>query len=112
MLVPGARPDSAYLCGSTSGKLAKEITAKGLSNGVSYAVAIATTDTVGNTGVLSAVVCGTPQPVDDFFELYRRAGGKGGGGFCSISHGQQKGLLVLLFAPLLALGLRRWRRRR
>ncbi len=111
-LIAGERPDSAYECGSATGRLASDVTAKDLVNGTSYAVAVAATDTVGNSGVLSEVVCGSPQPVDDFYELYRRAGGKGGGGFCSITHGQQSGLLVLLFAPLFALGLRRWRRRR
>jgi len=28
------------------------------------------------------VSCDTPQPIDDFFKVYRDAGGQAGGGYC------------------------------
>jgi len=109
-LVVGERPDSAYLCGSVSGKFTDKASAKGLVNGVTYAVAVAAYDAVGNSGPLSEVACGSPQVVDDFFELYRRAGGKGGGGYCAIAQEPAPGALFALLAALGAFGLRRWRR--
>ncbi len=47
-----------------------------------YTVAIAAIDGVGNTGPLSVVSCNTPEPIDDFFKVYRDAGGQAGGGYC------------------------------
>jgi uncharacterized protein (TIGR03382 family) len=111
-LVPGERPDEAYFCGSTSSQVATRVEASGLTNGVSYAVAVASVDQVGNSGVLSETVCGSPQIVDDFFELYRRSGGKGGGGFCQVSGQPATGILALLAAVLGALGWRRSQRTR
>jgi uncharacterized protein (TIGR03382 family) len=110
-LVPGERPDEAFFCGSTAAVSANtSMVARNLSNGVLYAVALASVDQVGNTGLLSETVCGTPQVVDDFFELYRRSGGKGGGGFCQVSGEPATGFLALLAAALGALGWRRSRR--
>jgi len=111
-LVVGERPDSAYQCGSVTGSLATSAKASDLVNGVTYAVAVAGVDRVGNSGELSAVACGSPQPVDDFFELYRRSGGKGGGGFCSLGREPSSGAAWLLFAALGALAARRGRRLR
>lgn len=56
-----------------------------LENNVAYAMAVAYRDQVGNVGKLSPVVCATPEPVDDFYEVYRQNGGQGGGGYCSIA---------------------------
>jgi hypothetical protein len=109
-LVVGERPDSAYQCGSVSGKYTNEAYAKDLVNGVTYAVAVAAYDSVGNSGPLSEVACGSPQVVNNFFELYRRAGGKGGGGYCAIAAEPAPGALFALLAALGAFGLRRWRR--
>jgi hypothetical protein len=83
-VVAGERPDPAHFCGSTRSAFAASGAATGLSNGTGYAVAVAGVDEIGNVGELSEVVCGSPEVVDDFFELYRRSGGKGGGGFCSV----------------------------
>ena len=70
-------------------------------------------DDIGNTGDLSDIECGTPILMDDFFEVYSRNGGPGGGGgLCSVAPGQA------LFSPiaawigslaLLALAVRRQR---
>ncbi|MBI3203661.1 MAG: hypothetical protein HYZ29_19135 [Myxococcales bacterium] len=108
-LTPGLRPDSTYQCGSVTGKLETSANAGDLTNGVKYAVAVAGVDRVGNSGPLSSVACGSPQPVDDFFELYRRAGGKGGGGFCALGAEPSQAGLAALGLALLALGLRRRR---
>lgn len=110
-LVSGARPDNKYRCGSTDSPFSDSATASSLINGTTYAVAVAAVDTAGNSGPLSAVACGTPQEVDDFFELYRRAGGNGGGGYCGISRTRNFGLLGLLALAGLGLSFRRWRRR-
>jgi hypothetical protein len=82
---PGQRPAAdTPLCGST-GKGAGDGRATGLQNGVLYAVGVAAVDELGNRGKLSNVTCGTPEVVEDFFEIYRASGGKGGGGFCGLS---------------------------
>lgn len=94
-LIQGQRPDSKFLCG-TAGKTAKKGNATGLINGVAYNVAVSTTDSYGNNGALSKVVCEVPQPVTGFFEAYRDAGGQGGGGFCSFSRRREPLPLILL----------------
>lgn len=83
-LIPGKIPDldTTYQCGSVGKGSAGEATR--LTNDVRYAVGIAAYDTIGNPGVLSDLVCGTPKDVDGFFELYRKAGGQAGGGYCSV----------------------------
>lgn len=85
LLVPGAVPSAEYECGSNSSRTATSGTVSGLNNFQQYAVGVAAVDDLGNSGLLSELVCATPEPVDDFFELYRRAGGQGGGGYCSFS---------------------------
>jgi hypothetical protein len=78
---------------------------------VRYSVAVAAIDGVGNAGKLSNVTCQTPSPVDDFFQVYRDAGGQGGGGFCSvpgaIGHGAGLFGLALLAVGAVATLLRR-----
>lgn len=61
-------------------------TVKDLENNVTYAIAVAYRDQIGNVGKLSPVVCATPSPIEDFFENYEKSGGTAGGGFCSMSH--------------------------
>jgi hypothetical protein len=114
-VVAGARPDPAYYCGNTRSDFASSGSASGLANGTGYAVAVAGVDEIGNVGELSEVVCGSPEVVDDFFELYRRNGGKGGGGFCSVRggsvSGRDGGAAAQWAALLLALGWAARRRR-
>jgi hypothetical protein len=113
--VPSADVLANYRCG-TAGKADTSFTIAGLFDYQSYAVAIASTDAVGNVGPLSTVVCGTPQPVVGFFEAYRAAGGTAGGDSCAMGRGWQTGgpssrwLALLAGAGLAALILRSRRR--
>ena len=114
VLVPGKEPDPAYECGtgtSTTGSVT------GLTNGAQYVVGVASVDSVGNVGKLSNLACATPSQVDDFFTVYRDAGGKAGGGFCSLSNvGAKTGLAGIAGSALFAFAslgaVIRWRRKR
>jgi len=109
ILVPNARPDTKYKCGSAT-KTSTRANAEGLINMVPYNVSVATTDTYRNVGVVSIPpACAVPQPVTGFFEAYRDAGGEGGGGFCSFSRHGRPVLLVTLSGLGLLLVLRRRR---
>lgn len=86
-LTPGKLPDETlnqFRCGSVNGLAATSGTVEGLINDVPYTVAVVAVDQVYNGGVISGQACATPIEVTDFFELYRQAGGTGGGGICSI----------------------------
>jgi hypothetical protein len=111
LLIAGEPPptDARYACGSVAGGRERDSgsTNATLENGTTYAVAVAAVDELDSVGLLSEVECGTPMEIDDFFEVYRRAGGKGGGGFCSIT---ARGTSA--FALLLAAGLGAWWMRR
>ena len=107
----GQRAPLGYSCGienETSGKLRTSP----LINNVTYAVAVAGQDLLGNAGVLSEIRCGTPIVLNDFYEMYSDRGGLGGGGFCNLSFTHQSSeqgrlmALGLFFAALL------WRRTR
>jgi hypothetical protein len=99
-------PDPAFLCGTAS-STAVEGEATGLVNNQLYAVGVAARDELDNPGLMSEIQCGTPQEVDDFYEVYKRAGGRGGGGFCSFGADPAAGAGLLLAAAALAHFLRR-----
>jgi len=63
-------------------------------------------------GELSNVLCAVPEPVLDYFEAYRNAGGQAGGGLCAF--GRAPGGVAALIFGLAGLGvaLRRGSRRR
>ncbi|HVW30044.1 MAG TPA: hypothetical protein VHC69_32005 [Polyangiaceae bacterium] len=106
---------SSYECGSVNGYNANSGTVNNLVNGVPYVFSVAAVDQVGNIGELSQNACATPVEVTDFFELYRAAGGKAGGGICSMSFGRNstgEGGLLVGGALALALALRRRTSRR
>ena len=107
-LMPGSTPDESLRCGSVGASSSG--TASGLTNGVTYAVAVAGVDVVGNVGTLSEVACGTPAEVDNFYESYRRAGGKGGDGYCSTQNRPSPFGLSIVGVGFFALALRRRRR--
>ena len=104
-----------YRCGSASTTAQVLKTNKPLENGKAYAVGVAARDDIGNTGNLSDIECGTPNWMDDFFEVYTSSGGPGGGeGFCAMTPGRPRSFAVpalLCGLGLLALGARRSRSR-
>jgi hypothetical protein len=108
ILIPGTRPPDKYKCG-TGDKNSNRGNATGLVNGVAYNVAVATTDTYRNIGVISTPACAIPQPVTGFFEAYRNAGGQAGGGFCSFTRRREPLIFVTLLGLASCLLLRRRR---
>lgn len=121
VLQPGVSPVlptplDHYMCGSVNGIAATTGKVSGLINRVRYVFSVAAVDHVGNIGVFAANnACATPVEVTDFFELYKAAGGKGGGGICSISNvGGRTRTGILLAGGVLALAFaaRRSLRRR
>lgn len=111
-LVSGEVPPSHLECGNVTNSTATEGHVKGLANGHAYSVAIAGVDSVGNVGPLSNVVCASPEPTDDFYQLYRDAGGTAGGGFCSIGQGPASskgplGLAAVFVGTAIFFGIRR-----
>lgn len=107
VLKPGTRPADKYKCG-TADKTSQRGNATGLENNVPYNIAVATTDTYRNIGVISTPGCAIPQPVTGFFEAYRDAGGEAGG-FCSFSRHGRPVVLLTVFGLALGLMLRRRR---
>ncbi len=103
-------PDGMSPSGSVTSTLATSGVAAGLANGDNYACAVSCIDTMQNTGPLSQFATGTPWYVNDFFSIYRRAGGQAGGGFCSIGH--RRFTAIVLLIPLASLVLLALRRRR
>jgi hypothetical protein len=102
ILVDGEFPPADagdYECGKVIGRSARRGDAgKNIDNYVQYAVAVAAYDTVGNSGALRVFNgCLMPQEVTTFYEGYRAAGGKGGGGFCAYDP-QRTGSWALLLA--------------
>jgi hypothetical protein len=117
VLQVGQRPptEPEYSCGTTN-SISGTLRTKRLANGVTYAVAVSGQDELGNAGVISQIQCGQPIPLDDFWELVSRAGGSGGGGFCSVSPGRRaagagSAGVTLLVLALAGLGWRRARGR-
>jgi hypothetical protein len=123
-IVPGggiSQIDSKYLYAPDSvthitvgAETASNVTIKGLLNGVQYNIAIASVDALGNVGPLSNLTCGTPMPVNDFWDDYKAAGGQAGGGFCALEGaGAPAGSAVMVGGLVTALaGMLRRRRTR
>ncbi|HEU4536743.1 MAG TPA: hypothetical protein VFS00_21615, partial [Polyangiaceae bacterium] len=108
LLQEGQPAPSNLRCGSVSSQTTSSYSIDGLKDGQNYRIGIASTDLVGNPGTLSKVVCVTPQRVDDFYQLYRDAGGDAGGGYCNLrAPGGERGrfavfVVVGLFAAAFA----------
>ncbi len=81
-------PDGTDKGATISGSATRAASIDGLENGQAYTVSVVAYDSSGttsdraNVSAPSVSVVGTPQPVQDFFERYRQAGGKESGG-CS-----------------------------
>jgi hypothetical protein len=83
--IPLANLVGANVDGVTvSDKSGGTYTITGLRNNIYYNVVVAAVDGSGNVGPPSVDVCDYPAPVNDFWTLYRNAGGSAGGGFCAL----------------------------
>lgn len=85
-----AQESERYRCAYAQGRFAAsaqvfEAEGEPIENDACYAIALSGLDLVLNESVLSDVMCATPKEVTTFFEGYREAGGKGGGGLCGIA---------------------------
>jgi hypothetical protein len=93
----------------TVGASSSEATISGLTNDVSYAVAVVAQDVFLNPGTISTLACQSPTQLNDFFETYRGDGGQAGG--CSLDLlGAPAGgatAAVVAFSAMLALARRR-----
>jgi hypothetical protein len=80
-IIPGA-----YQC-ATADVTTTTIQVGNLSNGTKYTIGVAAVDQYGNVGPVSNVLCDqstTPEPVNDFWQVYKSDGGQAGGGFCAL----------------------------
>ena len=111
VLIPGKPVPADIDVRGESNASTLQVEAKGLTNGVTYATAVAAVDTYFNSGNLSSLACATPEPVTGFFEAYRDAGGQAGGGFCAIGAGRSGFAVSTVAFALFGLLLRRARRR-
>ena len=59
-------------------------TITGLVNNSTYTVVVSAVDGFGNIGPPSGETCAKPEPIEDFWKIYRQDGGGAGGGFCSL----------------------------
>jgi hypothetical protein len=110
VLVPGEPPPAGISPRGETNSSTTQVEAGGLTNGVQYAVAVASVDEFGNSGNLSALACATPEPVTGFFEAYRAAGGGAGGGYCAIGAAPSRAAAGGIVFAALGLFLRRRRR--
>jgi hypothetical protein len=109
----GQPTTAKYLCGYGSAS-STTVNVTGLRDGYYYNIAVGAVDGAGNVGPLSNVTCGEPVPVADFWRLYYDAGGKAGGGFCSLEGvgmpAGTSGLGVLMVASIVAMIRKRTRK--
>jgi hypothetical protein len=99
------------ICATSPGKQSGTVTITGLTNRQLYNFAVSAYDVVGNSGPLSDVICGFPEPVFGFTEAYHDQGGTAGGGFCSLGRvgaaGARGGLGALVMLAALVAARRR-----
>lgn len=77
--------DEAYACSDRLGSSTRSFDLHGLENDQPYKVSVVAIDEYGNESEIGEVVCETPQAVDDFWEVYKKAGGGDEGGFCFVA---------------------------
>jgi hypothetical protein len=81
----GAEFDEAYNCSGRLGSSTRSYELRGLENNQPYMLSVVAEDEFGNKSVIGEIVCETPQEVDDFWEVYKKAGGGDDGGFCFVA---------------------------
>jgi hypothetical protein len=98
---------------SVTAESSSALTITGLTNGSTYNVVVAAVDGSGNVGPQSTPeVCDYPAPVNDFWKLYKEAGGPAGGSFCALEAAGAPTGLTLFSAGLGAAAFALARRRR
>jgi hypothetical protein len=80
-----------------------------LKDGVNYYFAVFSEDASGNKSKVSDVVCARPEGILDFYEVYRQAGGKARGGYCSLGS-SEVWIDIWIFLALLILIKKRIRK--
>ena len=103
----------AFSTGSPTGNTSTSLSVTGLTDGVTYNVAVAATDSYGNIGPISSSTppstCGVPAPIDDFWKIYRERGGTAGGS-CDVSQTEGAPVFGLAMLGLGALWMKRRRK--
>jgi hypothetical protein len=112
--LPSLDVQNRFLCGEVAGNATTSGKVEGFSSYQTVAVTVASFDQLKNVGQFAPVSCATTEPVYDFIDRYRQAGGTAGGGFCSMTtrpggHGHREFLYGSLVLGIM-LGLRRRRR--
>ena len=74
----------------------------GLTNFTNYEVWMTAVDESENEGPVSASTIGTPEPVEDFWEVYRESGGAEDGGFCFVATAAYGSYSNMMVQPLRA----------
>jgi hypothetical protein len=69
---------------TVTGESTSQYTIRGLTDGTTYDVVVASVDGSGNVGPPSSCVHDFPAPVTDFWAEYRASGGQAGGSFCAL----------------------------
>jgi hypothetical protein len=111
VLTPGEPVPAGVDPRGTASNSSTKAEAKGLTNGVRYALGVASVDAFNNPGNLSKLDCATPEPVTGFYEAYREAGGQAGGGYCAFGASPSRLLAGGVALAALGLVLRRLRAR-
>jgi len=75
----------AYKAGEIDSITATSLTLTGLTNGLTYHVAVTSIDGSGNVGPVSALQCAKPGAVNDFWQSYKDDGGGASG--CALESG-------------------------
>jgi hypothetical protein len=112
-LVPGQLPEDPAPASqhptNATGEDATRAEVKSLVNYEVYACGVAGIDEFGNLGALSELTCGAPVEVTGYFDAYRAAGGRAGGGYCSFG---RAGFTAVVGAPFVLAALAALLRRR
>jgi len=102
--------DESKLSRLNAGAVGSNAIVSGLNNGTTYAVAVGATDSFLNVGNVSEPQCVAPEILDDFFEVYRKAGGQAGG--CSIPGGDAPAGSLTLMGSIVAIVVTMLRKQR
>jgi hypothetical protein len=110
MTCPGGDANGG-ICTQVNGATNAKGTITGLTNGVSYDVAVAAFDQFGNVGTISGAVCSTPAAIDDFWKIYNQDGGSA---YCALEAVGSRGggVAAALMSVVGMVFLRRRRRAR